>query len=98
MTKKDLIDKVHATLQEGDLSITKAEINRIVDKLFDKIKAEVSDKGKYSQPRFGTFETRDRKAREGRNPQDPTKKIKIPASKTVGFRVAARLKQVLNGE
>ena len=34
---------------------------------------------------FGTFETRDRKAREGINPQTK-KKIKIPATKVPAFK------------
>ncbi|MCT4663246.1 MAG: HU family DNA-binding protein [Tissierellales bacterium] len=45
---------------------------------------------------FGTFEVRDRKAREGRNPRDPKKKIKIPASKAPVFKAGKTLKEKVN--
>ncbi|EFI42665.1 MULTISPECIES: HU family DNA-binding protein [Peptoniphilus] len=45
---------------------------------------------------FGTFEVRERKAREGRNPRDPKEIIKIPASKAPVFRAGKALKEVVN--
>lgn len=45
---------------------------------------------------FGTFEVRDRKAREGRNPRNPKKKIKIPASKAPVFKAGKTLKEKVN--
>ncbi|CBH20472.1 DNA-binding protein HU-beta [Acetoanaerobium noterae] len=45
---------------------------------------------------FGTFETRERAAREGRNPRDPEKKIKIPASKAPVFKAGKGLKEKVN--
>ena len=45
---------------------------------------------------FGTFEVRDRKAREGRNPRNPKKKIKIPASKAPVFKSGKTLKEKVN--
>ena len=43
---------------------------------------------------FGTFEIRERAARTGRNPQTG-ETIEIPASKTVGFKVAKKLKEAV---
>ncbi len=43
---------------------------------------------------FGTFETRDRKAREGINPQTK-KKIKIPATKVPAFKAGRALKDAV---
>ena len=45
---------------------------------------------------FGTFEVRDRKAREGRNPRNPTEVIQIPASKAPVFRAGKSLKEIVN--
>lgn len=45
---------------------------------------------------FGTFEVRDRKAREGRNPRDPKQVIQIPASKAPVFRAGKSLKEIVN--
>lgn len=39
---------------------------------------------------FGTFETRDRAAREGRNPRKPGEMIKIPACKAPAFKAVRR--------
>ena len=45
---------------------------------------------------FGTFETRKRKARTGRNPQKPDKVISIPASKAPVFKAGKSLKDAVN--
>ena len=42
---------------------------------------------------FGTFEVRERAAREGRNPRDPGKKIHIPAKKAPAFKAGKALKE-----
>ncbi len=43
---------------------------------------------------FGTFETRERKAREGINPQTK-KKIKIPATKVPAFKAGRQFKDAV---
>ena len=45
---------------------------------------------------FGTFEVRDRKAREGRNPRNPEEVINIPASKAPVFKAGKGLKEAVN--
>lgn len=45
---------------------------------------------------FGTFETRKRKARMGRNPRKPGEVIKIPASKAPVFKAGKALKDAVN--
>lgn len=42
---------------------------------------------------FGTFETRHRAAREGRNPKNPKEKIQIPASMAPVFKAGKGLKE-----
>ena len=46
---------------------------------------------------FGSFEIKERAAREGRNPKNPTETIQIPASKAVGFSASKVLKEKING-
>ncbi|MCR5346663.1 MAG: HU family DNA-binding protein [Fretibacterium sp.] len=41
---------------------------------------------------FGSFEVRERAAREGRNPRDPEKTFQIPARKAPVFKAGAYLK------
>ena len=45
---------------------------------------------------FGTFETRDRKARQGRNPRKPGEVIDIAASKAPVFKAGKALKDAVN--
>ena len=45
---------------------------------------------------LGTFETRDRAAREGRNPRKPGEMIKIPACKAPAFKAGKALKDAVN--
>ena len=45
---------------------------------------------------FGTFEVRDRKAREGRNPRNPQEVIQIPASNAPVFKAGKNLKETVN--
>ncbi|NLY70791.1 MAG: HU family DNA-binding protein [Clostridiales bacterium] len=45
---------------------------------------------------FGTFETRHRKARQGRNPRKPGEIIEIKASKAPVFKAGKALKDAVN--
>lgn len=45
---------------------------------------------------FGTFETRERAARSGRNPRKPEEVIEIPASKAPVFKAGKGLKELVN--
>ena len=75
----------------------KAELNkkdtaRAVNAALELI-AEMLTKGeKLTFVGFGTFEVRERAAREGRNPRDPGKAIHIPARKVPAFRPGKELK------
>ena len=91
MTKMELIEAVMKN-QDGD--ITKKAVTEIVDSVFDTMAKTIKKEKKFTYPGFGTFSLRERKAREGRNPQ--TKEpIKIPKSRTIGFRPAKSLKETL---
>jgi DNA-binding protein HU-beta len=45
---------------------------------------------------FGTFDVRQRKARQGRNPRNPEQVIDIPASKAPVFKAGKALKDIVN--
>ena len=45
---------------------------------------------------FGTFETRERNARQGRNPRQPEEVIQIEASKAPVFKAGKALKDAVN--
>ncbi len=92
MTKAELID--HVAEAKGLEGTTKKAVEQILDLAFDEIAKAVRKEKRFAYPGFGTWTVRTRKARMGVNPQ--TKKpIKIPATKTVGFKPAPVLKKGL---
>ncbi len=47
---------------------------------------------------FGTFERRQRQARTGVNPQNPSQKLRIPAARVPAFRAGQELKDIVDGK
>ena len=88
MTKAELIDAV-----TEKLDMRKKDIAPVVDAVFSEIQNVLSRGEKCTFVGFGTFEVRERAAREGRNPRDPSKVIKIPAKKVPFFRPGKELKE-----
>lgn len=89
MNKAELVDSLIKAKTGGFES--KAAAERAVEALIEGISAGLKKDGKVQLIGFGTFEVRKRKARTGRNPQTG-EKIKIKASRTVGFKVGKKLK------
>ena len=82
MNKQDLIE---AVLKDGSAGETKAAVERAVNAVLDGVKRGLKKDGTVQLIGFGSFQVKHRKARTGRNPQTG-EKIKIKASKTVGFK------------
>lgn len=92
MNKSDLVDAL-----AGETGMTKADAGRAVDALFSTngVIAGALRRGKRVQiTGFGTFETKQRKARTGRNPRTG-ETIRIAATKTPGFRAGKGLKDAV---
>ncbi|NIA22247.1 MAG: hypothetical protein GWP05_09870 [Anaerolineaceae bacterium] len=73
---------------------SKAAAGRSLDCVLDCLAKAVKKTSKVSLSGFGIFEIKKRKARMGINPKTQ-EKIKIKASKTVGFKAAKALKDSL---
>ncbi len=67
----------------------------IVDQVFDSLISELSDNGVVKLRLFGTFSTKHKNARIGRNPKSLVEAI-IPERKVVKFKVAPTLKKRVN--
>ncbi len=101
MTKTELID--HVAEKTGN---TKKDCNEIINTTFDSIMEYLKQEAKKKQDSrdnvqiigFGSFEVRDRKARQGRNPQNPDETIKIPARKVPVFRAGKTFKETVKGK
>ena len=89
MTKADLVAAVAE--KEG---LSKKQTEEVLDAAVEGIKKAVRKDGEFRYPGFGTFKMKKRNARTGINPQTK-QKIKIKASKTVGFKPAASFKESL---
>ena len=88
MTKVDL---VHGIAEK--LKLPKKNIAAIVGEVFSSIEKALVKGEKCTFVGFGVFEVKDRAAREGRNPQNPTQVVKIPAKKVPVFRPGKDLKE-----
>lgn len=91
MNKSDLVSKVAEKVE-----ITKKDAAVYVESILSSISNALVDGDKVQLSGFGTFEVRDRKERVGRNPQNPTEEIIIPASKAPAFKAAKGLKEAVN--
>jgi len=87
MTKVDLINEIAEKLK-----FPKKAVGAIVGEVFSSIEKTLSKGEKCTFVGFGVFEVKDRAAREGRNPQNPTQVVKIPAKKVPVFRPGKDLK------
>lgn len=94
MTKAELANEV-AMAVEG---LTRKKAAEVVDAVFASIQKALSKGGKIQAVGFGTFEVQQRSARKGRNPQNPTQEISIPAKKVPVFRAGKALKEAFNAK
>ena len=90
MNKTELIA---AVAEKADLS--KKDAEKAVYALLDTVVEEVAKGEKIQLVGFGTFERRERKEREGCNPQTGAK-IPIPASMVPAFKVGKAFKDAVN--
>ena len=92
MTKAELLNNVLSKVE----NLNKKQTGEVVDAVFAALTEAITTSERFSYPGFGTFTIKNRAAREGRNPRT-NEPIKIKASKTVGFKPAPKLKEVING-
>ena len=90
MNKSELIDAIAAA---ADLS--KADAGRALDATIEAISGALKKGDTVSLVGFGTFQVKERAAREGRNPQTVAT-IKIAAAKVPGFKAGKALKDAVN--
>lgn len=93
MTKADIVQAVYTRL--GGFS--KKESADLVDLVFETMKETLGRGEKIKISGFGNFVLRDKRQRQGRNPQtgDP---IVITERRVLNFKASQLLKQALNGE
>ena len=74
--------------------LSKKDSEKAVNAAFDAISAELVEGGKVQLVGFGSFETKTRNARVGRNPRTK-EEIEIPASRVPAFKAGKALKDAV---
>lgn len=92
--KKDEFINAILNDKETPEGISKKDVQTLVDVTFKTLKQAIKDDDKFALSGFGTFQKKERPARDGRNPRTG-ETIKIAASTTVGFKPAADLKKFM---
>ncbi len=87
------VELIAALADKADVS--KKDAAKVLDAFTDTITEELAKKEKVTLVGFGTFETKERAARIGRNPQTG-KEMKIAASVAPAFKAGKALKDAVN--
>lgn len=89
MTKAELIDRI-----ASGAGLSKTDASKALDSTLNSIKASLKKGQKVTLVGFGTFSTKKRKARKGRNPRTG-QVINIPAAKVPKFTSGKALKDAV---
>jgi len=92
MTKADLIEEVSRVVE-----LTRKESEVIVEAIFDSVVRSLRTGDKIEIRGFGSFRTRERQARVGRNPKTGAR-VEVPAKRIPYFKPSKELKDLVNGE
>ena len=92
MNKEELVQEISKKAK-----VTQKEAGEVLNALVDTIQKTVSKGKKVTLVGFGTFESRKRAARTGRNPQTG-KEISIPAKTVPVFSAGKKFKTAVNGK
>ncbi|HYE25953.1 MAG TPA: HU family DNA-binding protein [Clostridia bacterium] len=92
MTKADLIEEVSRLAE-----LTRKDSEVIVETIFDSVVRALRVGDKIEIRGFGSFRTRQRKPRVGRNPKTGDR-VEVPAKKIPFFKPSKELKDLVNGE
>src|ERR1700710_1797356 len=90
MTKADLIDEVSRLAE-----LTRKDSEVIVEAIFDSIVRSLRTGDKIEIRGFGSFRTRQRQPRVGRNPKTGTR-VEVPSKRIPYFKPSKELKDLVN--
>lgn len=91
MNKAELVDAIAISAE-----VTKKQADAVLSAAIEEIMGAVAGGDKVTLVGFGTFEPRDRQAREGRNPMTG-QPIKIPACTVPAFSAGKQFKELVAG-
>ncbi len=92
MNKAELIDAIATKT-----GVAKKQAEDMLEAFTEIVTATLKSKGEVTLTGFGTFMSKERSARTGVNPQNPTEKIQIAAVTIPKFKSGKALKDALKG-
>lgn len=90
MTKADLVEEVSRVVE-----MTRRESEYIVEAIFESIVKSLREGDKIEIRGFGSFRTRSRQPRVGRNPKTGAR-VEVPAKRIPFFKPSKELKDLVN--
>jgi DNA-binding protein HU-beta len=90
MNKAELIEQLSTKVQ-----LTKKQVEDLLDAFTEQVMGTLKTGGEVTLTGFGTFLAKERAARMGVNPQNPTEKMQIPAVTVPKFKAGKALKDAL---
>src|SRR5437764_6196242 len=91
MTKRDIVIRI-----SEETGLVQQQVLNIVQKTLDHIAEAVSKGRKVELRNFGVFEVKVRKARVGRNPNNPGTDVPIPQRAVVKFKAGKELRETVS--
>lgn len=92
LTKAEIVEAIYEKTDKN-----RVDVKGIVENLLDIMKQSIKKDHALLVSGFGKFESYDKKARKGRNPQTDAS-ITLPPRKVVVFRLSRKFRAELNGE
>jgi integration host factor subunit beta len=92
MTKAELIEEVSRVVE-----MTRKDSEVIVEAIFDSVVRSLRGGDKIEIRGFGSFRTRQRQPRVGRNPKTGAR-VEVPAKRIPYFKPSKELKDLVNGD
>ena len=90
MNKAELVKAM-----SDETNLTQKDVEKVLNSFVNVVSDALANKDKVQLVGFGTFETRERAERTGRNPQTGAE-MKIPASVVPAFKAGKSLKEKVN--
>ena len=92
ITKKDIVDRIAQSTQ-GKRELVKATVQNFLDEVV----SELAKGNRLEFRDFGVFKTKTRAAGTAQNPKT-LERIRVPAKRTVKFKMGRLMRQKLNGQ
>ncbi len=82
-------------LAEANPDLRVEEVEQVIDIFFDEITERLAEGGRVELRGFGAFSTRERQARQGRNPRTG-EQVEVPAKRVPYFKPGKEMRERLN--